>query len=82
MILPASTGELVKLELGEIDFPLPPDQTQSNVAARGSAKLKSDQAARPPLFLGGEIMESSHRGMKAFAVVLPKDAEISGVVSE
>src|SRR5215472_16538667 len=41
---------------GRDDFPLPPDQTQSNVVARGSAKL---QSARPPLFLGGEIMESS-----------------------
>src|SRR5215472_12007923 len=46
VILPASTGELVKLELGEIDFPLPPDQTQSNVAARGSAKLHLRMARR------------------------------------
>src|SRR6516225_5726684 len=50
VILPASTGELVKLELGEIDFPLPPDQTQSNVAARGSAKLQSDRLLGRPFF--------------------------------
>ena len=39
---------------------LPPDQTQSNVAARGSAKLQSDRLLGRP-FLGGEIMESSGR---------------------
>jgi len=35
---------------GRDDFPLPPDQTQSNVVARGSAKLQSDRLLGRPFF--------------------------------
>ena len=47
---------------------LPPDQTQSNVAARVSAKLQSDRLLGRPFFRG-EIMESSRLRYSTSAVV-------------
>src|SRR5215467_14170861 len=50
VILPASTGELVKLELGEVDLPVTPDQTQTNGRTGGTHKIQLERVLSRPSF--------------------------------